>query len=371
MILSAERALIGSRLIENVSIEIENETIINIGDGVSSKSFDEFIEGTVVPGFVDIHSHGGGGFSFSSNDPTEIAKILEVHRKHGTTSQIASLVTEPLENLHQQIAALLPYFESGAISGIHLEGPYLSPSQCGAHDPALLRMPNLSEISDLIHRGEGAIRMITIAPELPNAIEAIAMMVELGVVAAIGHSEADFDTARHAMDAGATVVTHFFNGLRKIDHRDPALMLACLLDDKMILELILDDHHVKGPAVDLLLKCAPSRVALITDAMAAAGAGDGSYKIGSLDVVVKDGVARLVSNASLAGSTLTMDSAFRRLAEAHEYSVAAASFASSTLPARALGLAGIGEISVGAKANLVALKGTRVNRVMSRGIWLA
>jgi len=370
VILAVTAALIGSDIVDHAWLEIEDERIAAIGQGTPPSAPNELVSGTIVPGFVDIHSHGGGGFNFSSPDPDELSLILSTHLQKGTTSQMASLVTEPLAELHRQITSLAPYVQSGAICGIHLEGPYLSQTYCGAHDPSLLRIPDLHEISDLIDHGDGTIRMITIAPELPNAIDAISMIVKRGVVAAIGHSDADYEVTKRAIDAGATVVTHFYNGLRGIDHHDPALTLATLLDDRMTLELILDGLHVKAPAVDLVLRCAPARVALITDAMAAAGVGNGNYTIGSLAVVVKDGAARLASNGSLAGSTLTMDRAFQRLVRDHDYSIPDASYAASTLPARALQLTNVGGIEVGKRADLIELQGAQVTRVMSRGVWV-
>jgi N-acetylglucosamine-6-phosphate deacetylase len=256
---------------------------------------------------------------------------------------------------------LTPFVQSGKLAGIHLEGPYLSHEKCGAHDPALLRTPNLNELRGLLNYGDGAISMVTIAPELPNAIAAIEMMVDQGLVVAIGHSNANFDVAKTAMAAGATIVTHFYNAIPALDHRQPNLTSAVLLDDSIILELILDGFHVNTPAVELLLKCAPDRVILVTDAMSAAGSHDGEYQIGALDVIVKDGAARLKSNGLLAGSTLTMDRAFERLISEHNFSLAQASFATSTLPAQALGIECVGEISVGKLANFVKVGDSRVS----------
>jgi N-acetylglucosamine-6-phosphate deacetylase len=358
-IINAHQALISGEMRANVAITIENDFIIRIGDAVANP--DEAVNGTLIPGFVDIHSHGGGGSSFSTTDVHEIERVIATHREHGTTTQIASLVTSPIDVLKTQITALMPFVQSGKLAGIHLEGPYLSREKCGAHDPALLRSPNLNELRDLIDYGEGAISMVTIAPELPNAIAAIEMMVDQGVVVAIGHSNANFDVATAAMDAGATIVTHFYNAIPALDHRQPNLTSAVLLDDSIILELILDGFHVNAPAVELLLKCAPDRVVLVTDAMSAAGSHDGEYQIGRMEVRVKDGAARLKSNGSLAGSTLTMDRAFERLISKHNYSIAQASFATSKLPASALGIEYVGEISVGKLANFVKVVDSKVS----------
>jgi N-acetylglucosamine-6-phosphate deacetylase len=358
-IINAHQALIAGEIRANVAISIENDLIIGIGDSVANP--DETLNGTLIPGFVDIHSHGGGGSSFSTTDVNEIERVIATHRSHGTTTQIASLVTAPIDVLKAQITALTPFVQSGKLAGIHLEGPYLSHEKCGAHDPALLRTPNLNELRGLLNYGDGAISMVTIAPELPNAIAAIEMMVDQGLVVAIGHSNANFDVAKTAMAAGATIVTHFYNAIPALDHRQPNLTSAVLLDDSIILELILDGFHVNTPAVELLLKCAPDRVILVTDAMSAAGSHDGEYQIGALDVIVKDGAARLKSNGLLAGSTLTMDRAFERLISEHNFSLAQASFATSTLPAQALGIECVGEISVGKLANFVKVGDSRVS----------
>jgi len=219
-----------------------------------------------------------------------------------------------------------------------LEGPYLSHAKCGAHDPELLRTPSPHEISELIDLGGGHIKMITIAPELPGAIESISLMVARGVVAALGHSNANYDEARVGIDAGATVVTHMFNGLPELDHRFATITNALLIDPTIHLEVILDGVHVNKSAMQLLINTAKDRTILITDAMAAAGAKDGAYKIGDLDVQVKEGIATLTSNGSLAGSTLTMDKAFARLMNDHGFSHAEAMYNASDLGKKVLNL---------------------------------
>jgi len=271
----------------------------------------------MTTGFTDIHCHGGGGYSFSDPNPENIQKVIDTHRAHGTTTQVASLVTEPIEKLKIQIKNLLPFVDSGSLAGIHLEGPYLSPAKCGAHDPRLLRQPKIDEIASLIDVAQGKISMVTIAPELPGAIEAIRFLTEQKVTVAIGHSDATYDQARSAIDAGATVVTHMFNALPALDHRNANITNAVLSDPNIFFELILDGVHVNRSAVQILLQIAPGRIILITDAMSAAGGSDGDYTIGELEVQVNAGVATLRSNGSLAGSTLTMDNAYNRLLVEH------------------------------------------------------
>jgi len=290
----------------------------------------------MTTGFTDIHCHGGGGYSFSDSNPEHIQIAIDTHKAHGTTTQIASLVTEPLDALKKQIKNLIPFVESGALAGIHLEGPYLSHAKCGAHDPALLRNPKLDEIKELLEVGAGHIKMLTIAPELPGALETISYLRNNNITAAIGHSDATFDEAVAGIKAGATVVTHMFNGLPALDHREATITNALLVDPDMYFEIILDGTHVNRSAMDLMLTLAADRIILVTDAMSAAGGKDARYKIGDLDVNVAGGVATLVSNGSLAGSTLTMDSAHDRLVREHGVSEAITRSATMELGKKAL-----------------------------------
>lgn len=260
-------------------------------------------------GFTDIHCHGGGGFYFSDANPDNISRAIAVHKAHGTTNLVASLVTDEIDRIKEQIQRLLPFYNRGEIVGIHLEGPYLAHRRCGAHEPSLLREPKLDEIKSLIDVGQGAISMFTIAPELPGALTAISYMAENHIIAAIGHSDGSYEDAKAGLDAGATVVTHFSNGMSKLRDGEHTFATAVIDDPRATLELIVDGHHVPLAEVKEIFERAGERIALITDAMSAAGIGDGNYRIGGLDVDVKSGVARLVSNGSLAGSTLTMDQA--------------------------------------------------------------
>ena len=264
-------------------------------------------------GYTDIHCHGGGGFSFSDPNLDNVRKAIAMHRSHGTTRLMASLVTEPIDVLVQQINRLSPLVDSGEFMGIHLEGPYLSHAKCGAHDPALLRYPDLNEIQSLIEAGQGNILMVTIAPELPGALEAIKLMVKNDITVALGHSAATYDQAMAGIDAGASVATHFYNGMPKFNEAERSITHAVLEDPRVQLELILDGHHLPDEIVKTVIAKAKDRIVLITDAMAAAGEPDGIFLIGALEVVVKNSTARLASNGSLAGSTLTMDFAHQVL----------------------------------------------------------
>ncbi len=351
MIINAAEAVIDNELKSSVSIEVHDGIITDIR--AAHDAPDLLISGALLPGFVDMHCHGGAGFSFSSKDAEQIESILALHQSRGTTTQLASLVTEPISELTEQIKSLLPFVNAGKIAGIHLEGPYLSHAKCGAHNPDFLRTPDIAEIAQLLEAGQGAITMVTIAPELPGAIAAIEYMANEGVIVAIGHSDAKAAITQEAIDAGASVVTHFYNGLPALDHRIPNITSHVLLEPSLTLELILDGIHVSDEAASLVLKFASDRMALVTDAMSAAGAADGRYQIGSLAVTVADGRATLDSNGSLAGSTLTLDKAFENLVSRHKYSLPKAAHALSTLPARTLGINYVGEIAIGSVADFV------------------
>ena len=268
--------------------------------------------------YVDLHCHGGAGFYFSDPNPRNIQSAINFHKNHGTSQLLASLVTEKIHDLETQIRRLVPFFNSGAIAGIHLEGPYLARARCGAHNPNLLKSPTISEIQRLIEVGEGAIKMITVAPELENALEVISYLASKKIIAAIGHSDGSYDDALKAVDAGASLVTHFSNGMSKLKDGEKTFATALLHKTSIPLELIMDGHHVSREDVASIASVAGNRMIFVTDAMAAAGQPDGEYLIGNLDVVVSEGVARLKSNGALAGSTLTMQ---RAVDKAREYEI--------------------------------------------------
>ena len=362
MILSNAR-LITPDAISTGWLDIRDGRIASRGDGTPAGI--DLGGRYVAPGFVDMHVHGGGGASFA-DDPVSASAF---HRAHGTTTTLASLVTAPLDSLVAQIEALRPLVESGELAGIHLEGPFLARARCGAHDPALLRAPSPDAVAALLDAGRGAVRMVTIAPELPGAVEAIRRIVGSGAVAAIGHTDAGLEAACAGLAAGARVGTHLFNGMRPLHHREPGVITA-LLDSDAVLEVIADNVHVH-PALYgwLTRRAAPGRVALITDAMPAVGLGDGDYLLGAQAVEVRDGVARLAGGGSIAGSTLTQDAALRN-AVAAGISLVEAVAALTAVPARALGI-DAGSLDAGHAADLVVLsEDLQVDAVMARGEWI-
>ena len=346
MIISAATVLIDQELQKEVWLEIEDGVIRSINSGTTPE-YDLRYEGILIPGFVDIHCHGGGGKYFGGLTDSQIEEVIATHRAGGTVAGLASLVTEPIENLISQIKRLVPFAQRGEIAGIHLEGPYLSHARCGAHDPNLLRTPTLAEVQTLLDAGQGFIKMITIAPELDGALEVIEYLAKSGVIAAIGHSQSDAATAQAAIDRGASVVTHFNNAMPKVIDGPGTMSSAVISELRVSLELILDGEHVSTQIVRDVFEAAPNRIVMVTDAMSAAGSTDGTYKIANLEVIVKDGVARLASNGSLAGSTLTMAKAFNHALNEIGVSITEAVHAASTLPALILGRSDLGEIAVG------------------------
>src|SRR5262245_30766069 len=315
-------------------LHVEDGLISAVGDGPAPEVA-ETVDASgswVVPGFVDIHCHGGGGAAFTSGDAAHVRQVVDAHTAHGTTTLLASLVTRPVPELVEQVAALSDLVTEGLVAGIHLEGPFLSAARCGAHDPALLRPPDPVSVDALLSAGRGTIRMVTVAPELDGAVPAVKRLVDAGVIAAIGHTDALADDVVPAVDAGATVATHLFNGMRPLHHREPGPIGTLLDDERVTVELICDLVHLHPTIVRLAARHAgASRTVLITDAIAAAAAGDGTYDIGGLEVDVTDGVPTLVGGGgSLAGSTLTMDAAFRNLVKSCGLGVLDAVAAAST-----------------------------------------
>lgn len=323
----------------------------------------------LAPGFIDIHGHGGGGSAYDDG-PADVRAARAVHRAHGTTRAVVSLVTAPLPTLERRTAFVADLTETDAdILGSHLEGPFLDVARKGAHDEALLRSPAPDAVERLLTAGRGTVRQITLAPELPGGLDAIRLMVSAGTAAAVGHTSADFAQAAAAFDAGATILTHAFNAMNGLHHRDPGPVAAAAADPRVTLEVIADGVHLHPEVVRVAFASAPGRIALVTDAMAAAGSADGRYVLGSLEVDVVDGTARLAHGGAIAGSTLTQDAALA-------FSVRAgipledAVDALTRIPAAAVGRgADLGSLEPGFLADAVLLSaGFAVHGVWTAGV---
>ncbi|MFD7682393.1 N-acetylglucosamine-6-phosphate deacetylase [Streptomyces sp. NPDC060187] len=327
----------------------------------------------LVPGFVDIHNHGGGGASFTSGTVEDVLKGIHTHRLHGTTTVVASTVTGDMDGLAQRAGLLSELAEQGDLAGIHFEGPFISPCRKGAHSEELLRDPDPADVRKLIDAARGHAKMVTLATELPGGLDSVRLLAEHGVIAAIGHTDATYEQTQAAIDAGATVATHLFNAMPPLGHRAPGPIAALLEDERVTVELINDGTHLHPASLELAFHHAGAgRVALITDAMDAAGFGDGRYMLGPLEVEVADGVARLVEGGSIAGSTLTLDRAFQRAVTVDRLPVDAVVEAISANPARLLGLYDRkGSLEPGKDADLVVLDADfALKGVMRGGAWV-
>jgi N-acetylglucosamine-6-phosphate deacetylase len=344
----------------------------------------------VLPGFVDMHVHGGGGASFTEGTAEDARRAAEFHRRNGTTTMLASLVTAPLADMEARAAMLAGLAREGVVAGLHLEGPFLAAARCGAQDPRYMIAPDVAAFDRLLALAGGWLRVITLAPELPGATDLITSVAQAGVIAAVGHTDATADVTAAAVDAGASHATHLFNGMRPLHHREPGPVGALLDRDEVSCEVIADGVHLHDTAIRLVARAAGSaRLVLITDAMAAAGMPDGRYQLGSMRVDVAGGEARLAADAdsgadagsgggagprvpgAIAGSTATMASVVRH-AVAAGLPVTAVAAAASTNPARVLGLAGrTGALCPGLDADLVVCdEAFGLRAVMRRGGWV-
>ncbi|MCX2925725.1 N-acetylglucosamine-6-phosphate deacetylase [Streptomyces sp. NEAU-W12] len=327
----------------------------------------------LLPGFVDLHNHGGGGASFTSGTVDEVLKGIHTHRLHGTTTLLASTVTDDLGFLTRRAGLLAELAEQGDIAGVHFEGPFISPCRKGAHSEELLRDPDPAEVRKLIDAARGRAKMLTLATELPGGLDSVRLLAEHGVIAAVGHTDATYEQTVAAVDAGATVATHLFNAMPALGHRAPGPVTALLEDERVTVELINDGTHLHPAALRLAFRHAgPARVAFVTDAMDAAGFGDGRYMLGPLEVEVANGVARLVEGGSIAGSTLTLDRALKRAVTVDGLPVEHAVAALSANPARLLGMDDrIGSLEPGKDADLVVLDADfTLKGVMRQGEWV-
>lgn len=376
LVVHSARVVDGGEETDAAWLRIERGRVAARGVGDTWTAADRVVDATAVagpgavltPGFVDIHAHGGAGCSF--DDGVEAIRTARaLHRGHGTTRSVVSLVTAPVDRLVRLVAEIADLTETDAdILGSHLEGPFLDPGHHGAHERSLLRAPASTEVARLLDAGRGTVRQVTIAPELPGGLEAIRLIVGAGASAAVGHTDADAATAGAAFDAGASILTHAFNAMPGIHHRAPGPVLAAAADHRVVLEAIADDVHLDPHVVRLLFDSAPGRVALITDAMAAAGSADGRYDLGAVRVTVREGVARADDTGSIAGSTLTQDVALRR-AVAAGVSLNAAVRALTSTPADAIGVGDrLGTLAPGSVGDAVLLDAElRVARVWVGG----
>src|SRR5580698_191917 len=329
---------------------------------------DGLAEAILAPGFVDIHMHGGAGVDLMRAAPSELPGLNKFLTTHGVTGYFPTTVAAPLDQTCAALGRLADAIEAAQGShaegdamqarplGIHLEGPFLSHKRRGVHPPEYLVEPTLEIFDRLWQAAHGHVRMMTIAPELPGALEVIAEAARRKVCVSIGHSDAELEAARAGVLAGARHATHTFNAMRPLDHRDPGILAEVLTDRQLTADIIADGIHVAPEVVQLFLQAkGRERAVLITDATAAAGMPDGIYQLGPMQVEVKDG--KCTMDGKLAGSVLTMDRAVRNVTQFADWSLQDAVRAATLNAARAVGLAQrCGVLTPGAEANLVVLR---------------
>ncbi len=340
----------------------------------------ERVAGTMLPAYVDLHCHGGGGTAFTDLRDDAAAAAAEHHHAHGSTSLLASLVTMSPRDLERGVAMLAELADDGVVDGIHLEGPWLAEARCGAHDPTLLRDPTLAEVERLIELGRGHLRQVTLAPERTHGLDLVRWLTTAGIHAAVGHTTATYAQVEEAVAAGADLGTHLFNGMDPWHHRKPGAVAALMRSaarGHVTVELIADGVHLSDDTVRTVLDLVGvDHVAFVSDAMAAAGVGDGAYVLGGLSVVVDRGVARLAPDSdgtapgSIAGGTSHVADIVTRIV-ATGTPLAYAVRPATRTPARALGLADRGSLAAGSRADVVVVDAdARPTRVMRRGRWL-
>lgn len=367
-------------VLEDACLEVKNGLIVALGSGTAnghdgrsehdpSVRSDAFgaakridVQGNwVLPGFVDMHVHGGAGRDFMEADDEGLRAITRFHARHGTTSMLATSLTASREELTAMLSRV-QQFRSGEMPyarlvGVHLEGPHVSLKWKGAQNPAHILAPQPEWLADWVRDYPGLIKMQTLAPELPGASDYIAQLAEAGAIPACGHTDASYEDIVNAAERGLRQAVHTFNAMRPYHHREPGTVGAVLTDDRILAEVIADGHHVHPAGIRMLVAAkGADRVILITDAMSAAGQPDGEYDLGGLQVVMQNGVARLQDGGNLAGSTLTMIDAFRFMVREIGVSVESASAMASANPARQLGMDGeIGSLAPGRRADILLL----------------
>jgi N-acetylglucosamine-6-phosphate deacetylase len=368
--------------------EIRNPLLV-VEDGVisevSSRSGNEapantkvvdFSDAVLAPGFFDIHIHGGSGLDVMRAAASDLPRLGRFLATHGVTAYFPTTVAAPLDSTCAALERLADAIEAtvsdGPVQarplGIHLEGPFLSHKRRGVHPPENLVEPTIAVFDRLWQAARGHVRVLTIAPEIPGAMEVIAEAALRNVCVSMGHSDAEMPVAQAAVKAGARHATHTFNAMRPLDHREPGILGEVLSNNQMTADMIVDGIHVDPAVVELFLKAkGPELAVLITDAISATGMPDGRYQLGPIEVDVKDGKA--TSGNSLAGSVLTMDRAVRNVTKYSDWSLRDAVRAATLNPARAVGLsAHHGVLAPGASADFLVLSSTgEVLKTIVRG----
>lgn len=370
----AGSVVLPDRMLAEGVVEVVGDSIGYVGEAGGWRGPEPEPVGIITPGFVDLHCHGGGGHSVTTGSADDVRAAATHHLGHGTTTMLASLVSARTDDITRAVAAIRRVAGEGlTVVGSHLEGPFLGRGHCGAHDPAQLALPDPATTRQWLDEGDGTVRMLTLAPELAGAEEVTRHLQRAGVLVAVGHTDADVDTFAAALGGGASIVTHLFNGMAPLHHREPgpvAAALTALSRGEARVELIADGVHLADPTVAMVFALAPpDGIVLVSDATAASGMPDGEYELGPLTVRVDDAVAWTTGeNPSIAGSTAHLADVVRRCVTSAGIDPVAVVRAAATTPAALLDLHDRGRLESGLRADLVALdRQWRVTRVVHGG----
>lgn len=365
------RAFVDGALREDILITLEGQVIADVAQTTHVPAGVERAGGIIVPGFIDVHVHGGDGADFMDAHEDATARILGFHAQHGTTAVAATTLSASRADLHnavETIRRVAAHAPAGAeIVGIHLEGPFINAARAGAQDRASIRPADIHEVAALIAEAPRMRWIITLAPEIEGARELIEHFRDR-VLFSIGHTSADHATAVAAIEWGAAHFTHLYNAMTPLQHRDPGVVGAALTAPNATAELIADGIHVHAAALRIATQAMPHRIALVTDAMRACGLADGAYKLYDYEVTVADGAARL-ADGTLAGSVLTMSGAVKNMIELAGFPVETVLPLATEVPARIAAVADRkGKIERRYDADLVVLSEKfEVERVWARG----
>jgi N-acetylglucosamine-6-phosphate deacetylase len=365
-VLSASQVATPTELVQDGYVVVEDGAVREVGHGspaAGNGPVIHFPDALIAPGFIDVHVHGGGGYQVNCATKGEVElsvrKMAAFHACHGTTALVPTTVSDSPEALKAAVegVATVAMTPGSGVLGSNLEGPWIAASRAGAQDPRVLRPPSVDELDLLVKLGQGTLRLITVAPELNGALELISAARAAGIVVAIGHTDADYETAAAAFEAGARHATHLFNAMAPIHHRRPGPVAAALTDARVFLEIISDGVHIHPALISLVASLAPERLVLMTDAIGATGTVPGLHRLGPMEVVVRDNRAVLADHEeTVAGSVLTMDKAVALAVNVAGVPLLTALQAASLHPARALDEEGKGWLGAGAEADIVVLR---------------
>ncbi|MDU5080966.1 N-acetylglucosamine-6-phosphate deacetylase [Tissierella carlieri] len=360
-----------------VVVEQDKIVEINIEDNIKIENIDLVIDGKgnfLAPGFVDIHNHGNMGFDIMDSTENAIDNIGRFHLKNGVTSYLGTVITSSYENMSNAIRNLANYKNKKELSqliGVHLEGPFFSLDKKGAQPGKYIKNPNKEEIREIFNISNGRLKMVSIAPETSGALDIISYLKSKDIIVALAHSNASFEETQIGINYGATVATHLYNGMREFNHREPGIIGAALLDERVYCEIIYDRIHLHDAAVKIAVRMkGVDKIVLVSDSMMAAGLSDGDYELGGQKVIVKNSTARL-ETGSLAGSTLNLRDAVYNMIYYLDIPINDAIRMASLSPAKAIGINGHkGSIEIGKDADMILIdKDINVLGTMVMGEW--